>query len=428
MNVKAYTKQVSAPKAHEVAVNLMELWRLKHNMARGAPFNVAEDIVEFSFDAILSAATGLGPSGGDVKQQLLHLRKAREGYELANPRDTSVNSPVDLPALKRSSKLTALSTDEESLWKGFYMPSPRIYHFFNKLRPAVRSARDVLRNHINSQISDAIPRLHANSEPECALDYVIQREIRAADKAGRAPILDDPRIRDQVYGYLIAGHDTSAGTLTWLIRRLVANPEEQVKIRNNLRQTYSQAWEERRLPTDQELTKHAAYLDAFLEEVLRFNCPVVTIMVVARRDTEILGHHVPKETPVFLNLTGPSINKPSVTVDESKRSETSRANRKLRANWDDLNPEEFIPERWLEEKDGGTLVFNALAGPTLSFSAGNRGCWGKRLGYLELRVVLSVLVWSFNFESIPEEIVNWDTYDSLVTAPKDCFIRLTDAY
>lgn len=146
-----------------------------------------------------------------------------------------------MPALGRSVKLTALSTDEESLWKGFYMPWPKLYHRINRLRPSVRDARRVLRGHIDSQITAAVPRLRAGSTTGCALDYVIQREIKAADKEGRAPVLDDPRIRDQIYGYLIAGHDTSAGTLTWLVRRLVANPQEQVKIRDNLRETYNDA-------------------------------------------------------------------------------------------------------------------------------------------------------------------------------------------
>ncbi|KAK2603993.1 hypothetical protein QQS21_003829 [Conoideocrella luteorostrata] len=421
-----FLHSVSAPRAYDVAVNLMELWRLKHRIAQGRPFCASEDIIEFSFDAILSAATGLGHSGGDVKQQLLHLRQFENDKSLTG--NGKIGEPIKLPALKRSTKLVALTTDEESLWKGFYQPWPTLYHRINKLRPSVRNAQRVLRGYINSQIAEAVPRLRADGSPESALDYVIQQQIKAADKEGRVTELDDPRIRDQIYGYLIAGHDTSAGTLSWLLRRLVAHPGEQVKIRDNLRETYSDAWRGKRLPTAQELIKHSAYLDAFLEEVLRHDCPVVTIMVVTRRDTVILGSPVPVDTPVFLNLTGPSMNRPSVSVEESLRSESSRSHKHIRANWDDMDPEGFMPERWLKTDDKGQLVFDALAGPTLSFSAGNRGCWGKRLGYLELRIVLSVLVWCFNFEDVPSEIVNWDTYDSLVTAPKECYLRLTDAY
>ena len=55
-------------------------------------------------------------------------------------------------------------------------------------------------------------------------------------------MVDDPRIRDQIYGYLIAGHDTSASTLAWIVWKLVASLEEQVKIRESLCETYSDAW------------------------------------------------------------------------------------------------------------------------------------------------------------------------------------------
>jgi len=66
-----------------------------------------------------------------------------------------------------------------------------------------------------------------------------------------------------------------------------------------------------------------------------------------------------------------------------------------------------------------------VCGPTLSFSAGNRGGWGKRLRYLELGVVLSLLIWSFEFE-FPENLVSCQTYDSLVTAPEQCLMHVKD--
>lgn len=337
------------------------------------------------------------------------------------------NKPITIPSAGRSEKLAALSVDEESLWKGFYMPWPRLYHRLNKLRPSVRNAGRTLRGYIESRITIAAPKLARGHQPESALDYVIQREIKAAAKEERTPDLQDPRIRDEIYGYLIAGHDTSTGSLIWLMRRLMSHLGEQAKIRRNLHETYSAARQEKRLPTAQELTSmHAHYLDAFIEEVLRFNSPVVTIMVMTRWDTVVLGHPIPGDTQVFLNLTGPSLNMPSVNVDERDRSETARLHKPARQNWDGEDPASFNPERWLTKDKNGRLVFNISNGPTLAFSAGNRGCWGKRLGYLELRMILSLLIWSFEFD-LPEEFVSWDTYDSLVTAPKQCLIRVTES-
>ncbi|KAF3809047.1 Cytochrome P450 71D8 [Colletotrichum gloeosporioides] len=421
----SFLHSVNAPHVYAVSCNLLELWRTKARLARGRPFNVFNDIVEFSFDAILSAATGLGPEGGDVKRQLSYLSDHDNKESHFTDSSSEVDELAQLPAADQSLKLWALGVNEESLWKGFYMPSPRLYHAVNKLRPSVRKAERVLKDYVESQITAAIPRLSQGGQPESALDFTIQREMRAAEKADREPFFRDPRILDQLSGYLIAGHDTSTGSLLWLVRKLLAHPTEQTKIRDDLRNTYTAAWKEGRLPTPTELVRHAPYLDAFIEEVLRLNTPVVTIMVTTNTNTLVLGHPVPADTQVFLNLTGPSINMPAVPVDESMRSETSKTYKPSRQNWDDLDPEAFRPERWLKRADDGSLVFNAASGPALAFSAGNRGCWGKRLGYLELRILLTLLLWTFDFE-VPEKHVSWETYDSLVTAPKTCILRVSE--
>ena len=409
-----------------VACNLIELWRLKTKTTQGRPFEAFSNIVEFSFDSILSAAIGLGPEGGDIKRQWTHLSAFQDTDACKVDNNLSMDEPVTVPVAETSAKLAALGINEESLWKGFYMPWPRLYHRINKLRPSVRKAGRELRGYIESQIRSNVPKLRNGGRPESALDYVIQREITAAEKAGREPFLADPRIRDEIYGYLIAGHDTSTGSMIWLMRRLMAHPDQQTKIRDNLHETYAVAWKEKRLPTCAELVKRPApYLDAFIEEVLRFNCPVVTILVATRMDTLVLGHPIPGDTLVFLNLTGPSFNKLSVPVEESVRSATAQKYKPPRADWDELDPTVFRPERWLKKDDNGQTVFSASSGPTLAFSAGNRGCWGKRLGYLELKIVLSLLIWSFEFE-LPESLVSWETYDSLVTAPKQCLMRVTE--
>ncbi|GKT43285.1 cytochrome P450 monooxygenase TRI13 [Colletotrichum spaethianum] len=423
----SFLNTVNVPHVYAVACNLLELWSTKARMAKGHPFNVFNDIVEFSFDAILSAATGLGPEGGDVKRQLSHLAAVEDDGSYVVDRELEVDDLVHLPAAEQSLKLWALGVNEESLWKGFYMPWPRLYHRANKLLPSVRKAEGTLKEYMESQITAAIPRLSEGGHPESALDYTIQREMKAAEKVGREPFFRDPRILDQLSGYLIAGHDTSTGSLLWLMRRLLSHPEEQKKIRANLRETYSAAWDEKRLPTPAEIIHRSPYLDAFIEEVLRFNTPVVTIMVTTSMNTIVLGHPVPADTQVFLNLTGASINMPSVPVEEHMRSETSRTYKPARQDWDDLDPGAFRPERWLKRGEDGKLVFNAASGPTLAFSAGNRGCWGKRLGYLELRVLLTLLLWKFDFE-LPEKLVSWNTYDSLVTAPKECIMRVSEVY
>lgn len=421
---------MNAPRIYNVACDLLDLWHIKSRLAVGRPFDIVNDIGEFAFDAIVSAALGLGPQGGDTKHQYEQLTKrACKNSSTPSPdvnRDADL--PISFPAAPRSAKFAALRVDEESLRQSFMVPWPWLYHLFNGLRPSVRAARRTLRGYIASQIIQAVPGLRDGSRsPQCALDYVIQRELRAAATAGRTPALADPRILDPIYAYLIAGHDTSTGSLLWLIRRLVAHPTEQDRVRESLRATYPEAWRERRLPTVAELiSAHSSHLEAFIEETLRCDTPVASIMVVARYDTVVLGHQIPRDTRVFLNLAGASLTQPSIPVAEGDRRATSRANNAAaRENWDSAAPEEFRPERWLREGRGPMPIFDPAAGPALAFSAGNRGCWGKRLGYLELRIVLALLVWSFEF-SISDKFSSLETVNSLASAPKHLIITMTE--
>jgi len=106
---------------------------------------------------------------------------------------------------------------------------------------------------------------------------------------------------------------------------LLSYPEWQRKIHSDLHVQYAAAYSENRVPTAAELVaERSPVLDAFIDEVLRLIAPVVTIMVTTRCDTQVLGNHLPADTQVFLNLTGPSLNMPSVAVDEETRSQTSR--------------------------------------------------------------------------------------------------------
>jgi cytochrome P450 len=410
---------VNAPRIHDVTMSLVEFWALKNRLAGGKPFDVSDDVGEFAFDAILSAAIGLGEDGGDIKRQIRHLIAHQDEVT------PDAGAVVSFPSAGQSAKLASLRVDEDSLWHGFIIPWPRVFHTINNLRPSVRRARKIMQDHIAAQIAQNLH--HPKPEPECALDYVMQRELRAAAKANRPPVLDDPRILEPIYGYLIAGHDTTTGSLLWFLRELTAHPALQARIRADLHATHPEARASGRPPTAAELARHhSPWLDAALEETLRLRAPVTNIVVVTKTDTTVLGHFVPRDTAVFVNLAGPSLNRPSVPVDDSVRRAPA-AHPAQRDTWDGEDPEVFRPERWLKQVgETGRLVFDPSAGPSLGFSAGNRGCWGKKLGWLELRIVTALLVWSFEFQEVSEELQSWDTYDSLITAPKQCLVRLKE--
>jgi len=124
-------------------------------------------------------------------------------------------------------------------------------------------------------------------------------------------------------------------------------------------------------------TASIPYLDAFIEEVLRFCQIVPGVSRVAVVDAVIFGHLIPRGTEVFFLQNGGAILEPTLPVSESSRSASSQNNKDKMCNWNDKDISEFIPERWLTTDAAGVVAFDRTAGPALPFAAGIRGCFGK---------------------------------------------------
>lgn len=181
------------------------------------------------------------------------------------------------------------------------------------------------------------------------------------------------------------------------------------------------------------LNTPAPYLDAVIEEVLRVSGPVGAIVRAPTVDTTIMGRVIPKGTAVFLPLAGAGVTQPSI-CDPALRSEegeekttTTPSSYTKRDNWDGMEPEKFVPERWLGQDEDGNVVYDAQAGPMLAFSLGIRGCVGRRLAYLTLRMLFTLLLWNFELQPVPAELDSWKPITTLTRKPVQCFVRLAEA-
>lgn len=201
----------------------------------------------------------------------------------------------------------------------------------------------------------------------------------------------------------------------------------QQALREALRKGYSAAAAEPRQPTAAEIMKtNIPYLDAVIEECLRMGNPVRILHREAMVDTTLLGHRIPKGTTVFLCNDGPGFKRPVIPVDESLRWSASSQGKHHVGVW---NPEDlhlFKPERWLTEDKNHNVVFDPNAGPVLAFSLGPRGCFGRKLAYMEIRMVMVLLVWNFRFRELDGELAGYDVVEGVTTAPKTCFVSLDE--
>lgn len=336
------------------------------------------------------------------------------------------NTVFTFPAYPSHDILISHNLHQAAVGASLTSPSPALFHKINNRKSQMQEAYGIRHRMVQQQIRLAVKRLEGGETVKSALDYMLKREMNAATKAGRQPVLDSPYMQDELYGYIGAGHETTSTSFQWAVKHLSGHSQIQQKLRQSLRAAYVDAAAQLRQPTVSEITKiQVPYLDAVVEESLRLSGPITAVVRQAQVETTILGHRVPKGVEVLIPLRGPSITQAPFAIDESLRSDSSRSHSHARGSWDD-DPGAFIPERWLKY-EGDTVAFDSQSGPFLSFSSGTRGCFGRRLAYLQLRVLMVLLLWNLELGVLPKELQSFDAVDGLMTRPAKCYVRISEA-
>jgi cytochrome P450 len=210
-----------------------------------------------------------------------------------------------------------------------------------------------------------------------------------------------------------------------MVKNIADHQDVQTRLRSALRTAYAEAHAEGRQPTAVDLWKiQVPYLDAVLEESFRYDAPIPVTMRETIVDTEVLGHKVPAGTALVIIADGPDFQSPALPIAENVRSPTSRG-KSLYGSWDPSDMHLFKPERWLRTGDDGHEVFDPQSGPMLTFGSGPRGCFGRRLAYLETRIVLALLVWNFEFHKLSDDLSSRDAYETITKNPHRCYVALT---
>jgi cytochrome P450 len=78
----------------------------------------------------------------------------------------------------------------------------------------------------------------------------------------------------------------------------------------------------------------------------------------------------------------------------------------------------FIPERWLQEaSDPASPYFNDQRDALQPFSVGPRACMGKHLAMAEMQLILSKLLWTYDFEPC-EPRLRWEDLRTFLLVEK----------
>lgn len=231
-----------------------------------------------------------------------------------------------------------------------------------------------------------------------------------------------------MFGFVITGHDTTTTTILWGLKFLADHQRPQRHLRLVLQTYFDLAKAQNRDPSVQEIIHTSIpYLDAVIEEILRCATTIPCIDRQATADTNVLGHHIPKGTTMFILGSGPSIKSPALRIAESLRSKScqeARREGRYRSEWDPEDVGAFRPERWLVSTVDGKDEVNREAGPSLPFSLGTRSCYGKRLAYIQLRIFVVLIVWNFELLPCPPELSGYGATIDVTFKPKQCYVRL----
>ncbi|KAM0554037.1 hypothetical protein ACHAPJ_007112 [Fusarium lateritium] len=418
----SFLNEVSAPEIYDKMSRLVELWSLKSEHANGRFFSASRDVHNAALDIIVCASFGLDTQSTQLVREIQHL----------SPDDKANNDPDGEFVFKEAAmneELEALTVLADSVAKTFKTPSPPLFHFlYRNLSSKLKHAFSLTKRLQDREIENGIKRRQNGGGLKCALDEISIREEVLAKKEGRKPDYYSQVITSEMMNYLIAGHESTSSAIRWGISYLSANQRVQNELRSALQQAHHQAKAERRPPSLAEILQtRVPYLDAVCEEIFRLSYPFGMSLREASVDTQILGARVPKGTTIVFLSNGPSVLAPPISYDESRSSEWVRSRKPKQVVNEEYDYAGFIPERWLKNTQGEDgkeeVVFDSQAFPIQTFGLGPRGCFGRRMAYLEMKLFFSLIPWTFEMLELPPQFATPKPVSSLTRNPDRVFIK-----
>ena len=255
------------------------------------------------------------------------------------------------------------------------------------LELAMHSMMDNLTSPVRLGYRWPLPRHLRMKKAVAMLDEVVYRVIADGRKAGvdRGDVLSmlllakdddgtsltDTQVRDEVMTLLLAGHETTANTLTWTWYELGRNPNVLAQIETEIKKTIG----DRRV-TMEDLPS-LPYTLAVIEESMRLHPPAYITGRETKNEVELGGHTLPARSIVTVYIRA---------VHRQAKYFT--------------NPLAFVPERMLPEAKKLRPRHHYLP-----FGAGPRVCIGSHFALLEAQLVLITMIQHAKLQLLASHVV-----------------------
>ena len=217
------------------------------------------------------------------------------------------------------------------------------------------------------------------------IDRVLYEQIaqrKAAEQNGRTDIMamlveardedgqpmSDQELRDEMITMLLAGHETTATSLSWVVHRLLQHPDVLEKVRAELQRVIGDG------PIQAEHVSELVYLDAVIKETSRLNPIVPLVARYLEHPTQIGDYEMPAGC----------VASPCIYLTH-RRPEL----------WPE--PEMFNPDRFVGKRIDPYTFF--------PFGGGVRHCLGAAFATYEMKIVLAQVLSRVSLRPAPDHTV-----------------------
>jgi len=233
-----------------------------------------------------------------------------------------------------------------------HLPLP----FLIRVRQAVRRLDDVVYNIIRQRRAKGDVQQYGD---------LLSMLMGAVDEDGSR--MSDRQLRDEIMTFLLAGHETTALSLSWTWYLLSQNRSVEATLEQELRKVLGG-----RMPNFSDLPQ-LCYAEAVIKESMRLYPPAWSLARTAAKDCEIASYRIPAGANVVMSQW--------IMHRDPRFYE---------------DPERFNPERWFSEATQRLPRFAYFP-----FGGGARLCIGASFAMMEAVLLLAAIAQKFRFELVP---------------------------
>lgn len=206
---------------------------------------------------------------------------------------------------------------------------------------------------------------------------------------------------DQLRTFLLGGHDSPSATLAWIFYELSRSPHVLSAVCAELDSLFGSGTDADAVraqlasPAGPDLIGRMSYITAVIKETLRLHPPAST----ARYSPHDTGLAIRTLVGEELSLNGVITYNCNFIIHRDPAVYGSTA-------------EQFMPERWLQNDSLQTIKDGPNSNPTTAtahqippsawrpFERGPRGCIGQEFASIEIRVIIAVVSWQYEFTKV----------------------------